>query len=120
MAGKFYLLPETPARSLRFGERVSLEEVILRHALGMKIDGLNREPMASGVMMIPISRAGMLKEVRGLKEAKSVEKIEDVLITIPLEQQLVPLPEGNRYLGFIFSRAETAGEVEGAAGFGSK
>src|SRR5205823_5922694 len=32
----------------------SLEEIILRHALGMPIPSLEREPQASGVMMIPV------------------------------------------------------------------
>lgn len=52
------------SRSLRFGVGVTLEEVMLRHALGLPIDDLRRESAASGVMMIPIPRAGILEEVR--------------------------------------------------------
>ena len=40
--------------------------------------------------------------------------IEDVRITIPAGQEVVPLPEGNRYLGFLFARAESPERVEGA------
>jgi hypothetical protein len=42
------------SRSLRFGMGVSLEELILRHALGLPFDDLGREAAASGVMMLPI------------------------------------------------------------------
>jgi formate-dependent phosphoribosylglycinamide formyltransferase (GAR transformylase) len=38
------------SRSLRFGVGVSLEEVILRHALGLPLGDLRREAAASGVM----------------------------------------------------------------------
>ena len=102
------------ARTLRFGTDVSLEELILRHALGMNIASLERESVASGVMMIPIPQAGILKRVRGLQAAKALSHVEDVLITIPVNQKVTPLPEGNRYLGFIFARAKLPDEVERA------
>ncbi len=102
------------SRSLRFDGGISLEELTLRHALGMNIDSIQREKLASGVMIIPIPKAGILKKVRGIAEALAVPNIEDVRITIALEQKLVPWPEGNRYLGFIFARGETFEEVERA------
>ncbi len=102
------------SRALRFGDGVSLETLILRHALGMETDSLERESCGSGVMMIPIPRAGTLEEVRGLEAARRVALIEDVRISIPAGQDLVPLPEGNRYLGFIFARGETPEGVEAA------
>lgn len=102
------------SQALRFNAGMSLEELILRHAVGENIDNLKREALAAGVMMIPIPKAGMLKEVRGLEEAKSVTGIEDIRITIPLSQEVIPLPEGNRYLGFIFARTEKPSEVESA------
>ena len=99
---------------LRFGEGVSLEELILRHALGMPIPSLVREAVAAGVMMIPIPGAGVLQEVRGMAEAKAVPLVEDVQITAHPGERLVPLPEGSRYPGFIFARGETPGAVETA------
>jgi len=60
------------SRTLRFGPGLSLEELILRQALGMEIPSLERERRAVGVMMIPIPRAGVLKEVRGQTEAQAV------------------------------------------------
>jgi len=102
------------SRTLRFGTGLSLEDIILRHALGLPIASLTREARAAGVMMIPIPRAGVLDEVQGLDEARAVPLIEDVTISAHKGQELVPLPEGARYLGFIFSRAETPAEVEAA------
>jgi biotin carboxylase len=100
---------------LRFGDQgISLEEIILRHALGMPIPSLQRERLAAGVMMIPIPGAGTLKEVRGVAEAKAVALVEDVQITAHPGERLVPLPEGARYPGFIFARGETPAEVETA------
>ena len=70
------------SRSLRFGVGVSLEEVILRHALGLPLDDLRREAAASGVMMLPIPRAGVLREVRGQDDARAVPGIAGLEISI--------------------------------------
>lgn len=100
---------------LRFGDQgISLEEIILRHALGMPIPSLQRERQAAGVMMIPIPGAGLLHDVRGVAEAKAVPLIEDVQITAHPGERLVPFPEGSRYPGFIFARGETPAMVESA------
>ena len=97
---------------LRFGERaeISLEQLLLAQALGMTLEGrepsvVRREPEAAAVMMIPIEGAGCLRRVGGVDEAKRVPWIDDVVITVHPGQELVPLPEGNLYLGFIFARA---------------
>ena len=100
---------------LRFGkENASLEELILRHALGMPIPSLQRERQAAGVMMIPVPGAGTLQEVRGVAEAKAVPLVDDVQITAHPGEQLVPFPEGSRYPGFIFARGDTPAAVEAA------
>jgi hypothetical protein len=65
-------------------------------------------------MMIPIPRAGRLRAVAGTDAARAVAGIEDVTITAHREQELVPLPEGWQYLGFIFARSETPAAVEAA------
>jgi len=49
------------SRALRFGAGVSLEQVILRHALGLGLEDVAPESTASGVMMIPIPEAGLLE-----------------------------------------------------------
>jgi len=99
---------------LRFGDGVTLEELILRHALGMPMPSLEREAGAAGVMMIPIPGAGVLREVRGVVESKAVPLVEDVQITAHPGERLVPFPEGSRYPGFIFARGSTPGAVEAA------
>src|SRR4029077_9286775 len=93
---------------------VSLEEIVLRHALGMPIPTLEREARASGVMMIPVPGAGVLREVRGVDAARSVTLVEEVAITAHPGQELVPWPEGARYPGFIFARGGTPEAVEAA------
>jgi hypothetical protein len=93
---------------------MSLEELILRHAVGMDLKSLRRSEEAVGVMMIPIPAAGILRSVTGVPEAEMVPGIEEVAITARVGQSLVPLPEGASYLGFIFARGETPGDVEHA------
>jgi hypothetical protein len=102
------------ARCLRFGAGIGLEELILRHALDLPIETHERERLAAGVMMIPIPRAGTLRRVDGRHDAEAVAGIDAVTMTIPVGQHVVPLPEGNRYLGFIHGHGETPAEVEAA------
>ena len=100
------------SRSLRFGVGVSLEELILRHALGLPLDDLGREAAASGVMMLPIPKAGVLKEVRGQAEARAVPGVTGLEISIAPGKAVRALPEADRYLGFLFARGETPEQVE--------
>jgi hypothetical protein len=102
------------SRTLTFGTGLSLEELILCHALGRPLESLERERRAAGVMMIPIPRAGRLASVHGTAEVAAVEGIDEVVITMHPGQDVVPLPEGWQYLGFIFARAETPAAVERA------
>ena len=102
------------SRALRFGAGVSLEEVIVRHAVGAGLDGLGREAQASGVMMLPIRAAGVLEKVSGQAEALAVDGVQGLEISIAPGRVLVPLPEGNRYLGFLFARGPTPADVERA------
>lgn len=100
---------------LRFAQSdaMTLEELIIRQALGLEVQP-RRETRAGGVMMIPIPQAGVLARVEGLAEAQAVPNIESIEITAPLNYPLVPLPEGESYLGFIFARADTPAEAEAA------
>lgn len=99
------------SRALRFEGGRTLESLLLAHALG-QIDLPARESNASGVMMIPIPREGRLREVRGGEEAQAVPGITELRLTIPPGSHLVPLPEGSQYLGFLFARGATPGDVE--------
>jgi biotin carboxylase len=100
------------SRAVRFEDGVSLEELVLRHALGRATDTLERERQASGVMMIPITARGRLEGVRGVEEAREVPGVAEVRIGIPPGQWVEPLPEGARFLGFIFARGAGASDAE--------
>ena len=99
---------------LRFGIDASLEELILRQAVGLPLGDIGRRDRAAGVMMIPIPEAGLLRAVEGVEEAAAVPLVTGVEITARLHYPLKPLPEGDSYLGFIFARGETPAEVEAA------
>ncbi len=101
---------------LRFGPEgsVGLEQVLLGHALGLMQDIPQREPRAAGVMMVPIPKAGVLREVGGVERATQACGVGEVVITAHPGQQLGTLPEESRYLGFIFARAERPEVVENA------
>ena len=100
-------------RLLRFGTGSSLEELVLMHALGDRPE-LNSEAGGAGVLMIPIPQAGILRRVEGVLAAGKVPYIEEVVINVREGYELVPLPEGSSYLGFIFARAPSAAQAEAA------
>jgi hypothetical protein len=102
------------SHALRFASDTLLEELILRQTFGMEFRSLKREEQASGVMMLPIPEAGILKGIEGCEEAESVPLIEKVEITARLNYSLRPLPEGDSYLGFIFARGDSPEEIEQA------
>ncbi|HLL85787.1 MAG TPA: ATP-grasp domain-containing protein [Thermoleophilaceae bacterium] len=102
------------ARALRFGLGSSLEELVLRDALGLPLAGLRREEAAAGVMMLPISRAGVLEEVRGAERARAVPGIAGLELSIAPGRPVRTLPEGDRYLGFLFARGARPAQVERA------
>lgn len=93
---------------------LSLEHVLLRHALGGSVEGLRREAAAAAVMMIPIPRRGVFKGVTGEERAARVPFVDEIRITAKRDQLLEPLPEAGSYLGFIFARAATPQEAERA------
>jgi biotin carboxylase len=102
------------SRTLRFGAGLTLEELLVAHAVGIPIARARRDARAAGVMMIPIPRAGILHGVGGLDAARAVPGVEDVVITAPAGRALQPLPEGDSYLGFLFARGDRPDEVERA------
>lgn len=101
------------ARLLRFGTGMGLEELVLAQALGRRPSA---QPPAggAGVLMIPIPQAGILRRVEGQLAARQVPFVEDVVIDIREGYELIPLPEGSQYLGFIFARAPSAAQAEAA------
>lgn len=105
------------ARALRFGpdeygEMIFLEELLVRHALGLRGADLPRERDASGVLMIPVPRSGVLEGAEGLEEARNVPGVTGVEITARLHDTITAWPDGSSYLGFIFARGEPPESVE--------
>lgn len=100
-------------RLLTFGTGYSLEEIVLFHAMGKPLH-INATQGAAGVLMIPIPKAGMLKRIEGLLDAQREPFIEDISIQIREGHELIPLPEGGSYLGFIFAKGPDVQQVEQA------
>ena len=103
------------SRSLNFGLMgTTLESLILRNAVGMDKPELRREQHASGVLMIPIPSSGLLGSIEGIDETLTIPNITGVDITINVGSEILAPPEGDRYLGFVFARADTPDAVESA------
>jgi biotin carboxylase len=102
------------ARSLRFAGGLSLEDVVVGHALGAPVPA--RQHHASGVMMIPAPARvpSALRAVSGVEDARAVAGIDDVVISTRIGETVVPLPEGSHYTGFIFASGESPVGVEAA------
>lgn len=99
------------SRLLRFRAGHGLEEVVLAAAMGRRLPH-RLAPGASGVMMLPTPRAGTLRRVEGVLDALSVPGVDEVSISAGTGVELVPLPEGGAYFGYVFARGETPGGVE--------
>ena len=91
-----------------------MEELLLRQALEMDGSDAAREPEASGVMMIPVPRSGILEKVEGEEQARDTPGITGLEITARLHDFIAAWPEGSSYLGFLFARGATPTEVEHA------
>ena len=109
------------AKVLRFTEEgrtaaapIGFEEFLLRHALGESMDAWQREAAAAAVMMLPIPRSGVYRGVDGVDDARAVPYVEEIVMTAKPDQQLLALPEGASYLGFIFARAAGPEQAERA------
>jgi hypothetical protein len=105
-------MPDPSARALGFAGRIALEEVVILHAIGNMPGVLILSPPASGVMMIPVPRAGVYESVTGIEEALRTPGVDDVVITAKTGQKLLPLPEGASYTGFIFASGDDPASVE--------
>lgn len=98
------------ARMLDNGSDFNLEALVISLAIGRRVDVMPPNE-ARGVMMIPIHKRGILLRLEGLEAAENIKNIERINIHIRAGNELIPLPEGNQYPGFIFARAETAEAV---------
>lgn len=103
------------SRSLNFGLMgTTLETLVLRSALGLDKEELKREPVSSGVLMIPTPGTGILRAVEGEAETRSIPGITGIDFTIVPGKPVVAPPEGERYVGFVYARGESPEQVETA------
>jgi hypothetical protein len=107
------------AQALRFSldstnEPIGLEGLLVRHALELPGWNSPRESAASGVMMIPVPKSGILESVAGEEAARSIPGITELAITARLHDAIAAWPEGSSYLGFLFARGSTPEKVEQA------
>jgi biotin carboxylase len=102
------------SRALRFPGGASLEEIVLANALGRPVPAPGGPARPSGVFMLPVPRPGVLRALEGRAEALAVPGVTGLTITIPPGQRVRPLPDGDRYLGFIFASGDTPADVEEA------
>ena len=110
---------ETAARTIggqcamlvEFATGQSLEELVLRNALD-EPPPVSRLHNAAGVLMIPIPRPGVLRRIEGVLDAQRVPGVEKLELWVREGHELVPLPEGASYLGFIFATGDDARQVQ--------
>jgi biotin carboxylase len=101
------------ARLLQFGTGQGLEDLVIAHAVGRPLP-VQAQAGGAGVLMIPIPQGGILRRIEGIIAARAVPDIEEILINIREGYELVPLPEGASYLGFMFARADSPAAAEAA------
>ncbi|MCG8422424.1 MAG: ATP-grasp domain-containing protein [Proteobacteria bacterium] len=105
-------------RTLRFATGIALEELILDHAVGHDVAqkaALVRSRLgsgqAAGVLMLPVPKHGVLREIRGIESVRSLPGVCDIAITARPGDLVVPLPEGHTYMGFVFARGDDSAGV---------
>ena len=101
------------ARLLSYGTGHSLESLVIAHATGKSLE-MQAATGGAGVLMIPIVDAGIMRRVEGITAARAVPFVEDILVNVREGYELVPLPEGSSYLGFMFASAPTPEQAEAA------
>ncbi|MCK4742340.1 MAG: ATP-grasp domain-containing protein [Sulfuriflexus sp.] len=101
------------ARLVELATGQKLEKLVLADLLNLPLPSIKFKGGA-GVLMIPIPRAGILRRIEGITAARSVKGIEEVVISVRDGHELVPLPEGSSYLGFIYAITNSAAEAESA------
>jgi hypothetical protein len=90
---------------------IFLEDLLVRHALNQDGSEWQRETCASGVMMIPVPRSGVLEQVHGIEEAKQTPGVDELHITARVHDSIAAWPEGSSYLGFIFACCDSPDAV---------
>lgn len=102
------------SRALPFESGRALEELVLTQVLSRSIDEFVPASGSHGVMMVPIPGEGIYRGVAGTTEAEATPGVTGLMITITPGNVVTPLPEGDKYIGFIFAHGECPTLVEKA------
>ncbi len=92
-----------------------LEELLVRHALGMPGTGVERE--RDSVRRDDDSRASRREFSsggRGGRRRARCRALTETEITARIQDRVTAWPEGSSYLGFIFARGSTPEDAEAA------
>ena len=101
------------ARLVELATGQRLETLVLAQALGEQLPRSNFSGGA-GVLMIPIAEPGILRRVEGTLAAQAVDGVVELVISVREGHELIPVPEGSSYLGFIYAVTEDAVQAEQA------
>lgn len=102
------------SRIVSFGNETTLEELILRNAMGTRISPFLPSAEPAGVMMLPIPHTGEFKALNGIADAVAVDGVLDCVLSVFPGKRIEALPEGGEYLGFLFARGRNPKDVETA------
>jgi len=101
------------SKALALEGGATLEDLVLARALGLPGPPA-RLAGPAGVLMIPIPSSGTLRGVHHLDEVRALPGVTGVELTVPVGRTIRALPEGDRYLGFVFAASDTPEQVEDA------
>ena len=99
------------SRCLKFGLfKQSQEEHVLSSFLSNQFKELELLNKFVGVLMLPVPKSGIFKSINR-DEISSIENISSVEITVSENSILEMPPNGEKYLGFVFSQGEDSVSV---------
>ncbi len=100
--------------SLAYGgeeDSYSLEELVLASALGISL--AHQDTLPAGVLMLQVPAKGRFSGIHGRDAIASLPRIVGMEMSIHPGERVEPLPEGNRYAGFVFAKTEAGFDPSG-------
>jgi biotin carboxylase len=102
------------SRALAHVMPATLETLLLRQLAGERLAPIPPPACASGVMMLPVRRSGIVRRIDGLDAARAVAGVDAVMMSVASGEAVRALPEGNSYPGFVFAHGATPRAVADA------
>jgi biotin carboxylase len=87
-------------------------EMMIANAFGEKLSVAAPERTPTGIMMLPVPKAGRFIGVHGLEDARRTQGIVDIVIMAQPGRIVQTFPEQGWYLGFIMAEGDSTLEVE--------